>query len=326
MTDLSERTAASGLDERYRTVDVPVPGGTLRVGVWSAVDDEGAEIADPPTALLVHGVTASHRSWQLVAPHLPGVRLIAPDLRGRGRSHPDGPAECPAGMAAHADDMVAVLDHLAVDHTVLVGHSMGGFVGVVAADRHPDRVSRLVLVDGGLPLAVPDGLTPDEVIAFVLGPTAERLAMRFARVEDYFDFWRRHPAFADDWSPALEDYLAYDLIGEEPELRPATSHEVMSCDTVDLNTGTALAGALARLRHPTLLLTAPRGLLDETPGLYEAGRLAEMLEGFDLITAREVEDVNHYTITLGQRGAAAVAGAVRDELNATPARRTPGPM
>lgn len=296
------------MTDRYRAVDVPVAGGTLRVGVWDAPD------ADAPSALLVHGVTASHRSWELVAERLPDVRLIAPDLRGRGRSHPASLAGRPTGMSAHADDMVAVLDHLQVDRTLVAGHSMGGFVGVVLADRHPFRVDRMVLVDGGLPLAVPEGLSADEVIAFVLGPTAERLAMRFATVEDYYDFWRRHPAFAADWSPALEDYLAYDLVGAEPELRPATSYEVMAADTVDLNTGTALVGALSRLRHPSLLLTAPRGLLDETPGLYEAGRLAELLEGFDEIQARQVEGVNHYTITMGARGAAAVAEAVRAEL------------
>ena len=305
-------TRAPADHDRYRTIDAPVAGGVLRVGVWEAVDAHGAVVPDAPTALLVHGVTASHRSWQLVARHLPGVRLVAPDLRGRGRSHPEGPA----GMAAHADDLVAVLDHLSIDRTVLVGHSMGAFVGVVTGDRHPHRLSRLLLVDGGLPLAVPDGLTPDEVIAFVLGPTAERLAMRFASVEHYFDFWRRHPAFADDWSATLEDYLAYDLVGDEPELRPATSYEVMKCDTVDLNTGTALTGALARLRHPMLLLTAPRGLLDETPGLYEAGRVADLVEGFDLISTAQVEDVNHYTITMGERGAAAVAAAVQDQLAA----------
>lgn len=297
-------------DRRYRAVDVAVAGGTLRVGVWEADAD------DAPTVLLVHGVTASHRSWRWLADLLPGVRLVAPDLRGRGRSHPRSLPGQVTGMAAHADDMRDVLDHLGIDRTLVVGHSMGAFVGVVLADRHPDRVDRLLLVDGGLPLAVPDGLTSDEVIAFVLGPTAERLAMRFATTEDYYDFWRRHPAFAADWSPALEDYLAYDLVGQEPELRPATSYDAMAADTVDLSSGSALSGALSRLRHPALLLTAPRGLLDEVPGLYEAGRLARLLEGVDLMRADEVPDVNHYTITMSERGAAAVAGVVRTELAA----------
>lgn len=296
------------MSERYHAVDVPVAGGSLRVGVWEA------DRPDAPTALLVHGVTASHRSWQLVADRLPGVRLVAPDLRGRGRSHPDQVPGAPTGMAGHAADLVAVLDHLGIDRTLHVGHSMGAFVGLVTADLHPDRVTRTVLVDGGLPLAVPDGLTADEVIAYVLGPTAERLAMRFASVEAYLDFWRQHPAFTRDWSPALEDYLAYDLVGEAPQLRPATAYDAMAVDTVDLNTGTALAGALERLSCPSLLLTAPRGLLDQVPGLYEEERLAEMLLQLPSVTVREVPDVNHYTIVLSERGADAVAEVIAAEL------------
>ena len=192
--------------------------------------------------LLIHGVTASHLSWPLVAERLAGVRVIAPDLRGRGRSNT---LEGPAGLAAHARDLVAVLDALDVDRAVVVGHSMGAFVGLVLGDLYPERVSRLVLVDGGLPLDVPAGLSSDEVIQLVLGPTAERLAMRFASLEDYLDFWRAHPAFRRDWSPALEAYLAYDLVGEAPDLRPATSYATLEEDSIDQNTGTAVADALA---------------------------------------------------------------------------------
>lgn len=298
----------TGPTERpYRTLDVPVDGGRLRVGVWDVDGDHAA-----PTALLVHGVTASHLSWPLVADRLPGVRLVAPDLRGRGRSEAEGQA----GMAAHADDLVRVLDALAVDAPLVVGHSMGAFVAVVLAHRHPDRVERLVLVDGGLPLDVPAGLTPDEVISHVLGPTAERLAMRFASTEHYLDFWRRHPAFANDWSDALEQYLAYDLVGRAPELRPATRYEVMAADTVDLNTGTALAEALEQLDHPALLLTAPRGLLDQVPGLYPAAWLDAQLPIVPNLRTIEVEDVNHYTILLAERGAERVASWVREELAA----------
>ncbi len=292
------------MSHEYRTFDVAVEGGSLRVAVWDVADP------DAPTALLVHGITSSHLAWPMIVRHLPEVRVIAPDLRGRGRSNVDGEA----GMSQHAADMVAVLDHLGVDRTLVVGHSMGAFVGVVLAHQHPDRVDRLILVDGGLPLDVPQGLTAEQVIQHVLGPTAERLAMRFPSVGAYFDFWRAHPAFARDWSPELEQYLAYDLVGQPPELQPATRYDVMAGDTVDLNTGTALLDALAGLRHEALLLTAPRGLLNQVPGLYAPDRVPALLEGRPWLRAREVEDVNHYTIVLSEAGAAAVASAVREAL------------
>lgn len=291
---------------RYRTVDVAVAGGDLRVGVWDAPSDA------VPTVLLIHGVTASHLSWPFVAERLPDARVIAPDLRGRGRSNE---VTGRAGLVAHARDLIAVLDALDVERAVVVGHSMGAFVALVLGDLYPDRVSRVVLVDGGLPLDLPAGLSTDDVIRYVLGPTAERLAMRFATIDDYLDFWRAHPAFARDWTPELEAYLAYDLVGEEPALRPATSYATLEEDSIDQNTGTAILDALTTLRHPTVLLTAERGLLDQLPALYAADRIPALLSAYPRLEHVAVPDVNHYTIALSARGADAVAVVV----NAQPA-------
>jgi len=49
--------------KRYRTLDVPVRGGDLRLGVWEPID--GAD-DKAPTVVAVHGVTASHRCWSTV--------------------------------------------------------------------------------------------------------------------------------------------------------------------------------------------------------------------------------------------------------------------
>ena len=87
MTSSPTRTGHS-----YRTIAVPVAGGDLRVGVW----DPDPAAADPPSVLLIHGVTASHLAWPFVVDRLPGVRVIAPDLRGRGGSNSlTGPAGMP---------------------------------------------------------------------------------------------------------------------------------------------------------------------------------------------------------------------------------------
>lgn len=290
----------------YRTLDVPVAGGDLRVGVWDPV---GARTAD---VLLVHGITSSHLAWPFVVEGLPGVRAIAPDLRGRGASNG---LEGPAGLRAHADDLAAVLDALGIDRIVVVGHSMGAFVAVVFAHLHHERVSRLVLVDGGLPLDAPSGLTTDELVAAILGPTAARLSMRFADTDEYLDFWREHPAFLDAWTPEVEAYLAYDLVDDgEGALRPATSYATTAEDTVDMNTTTTLPDALAGLDHPVRMLTVPRGLRNETPGLYAADRLEGLLAEHPEVVHTRVDDLNHYTIVLSPEGADAVASVVCDEL------------
>jgi len=303
-------SGATTTGHEYRAIDVEVGGGRLRAGVW----EPRAAGPDAPTVLLVHGVTASHLAWPFVVARLPGVRVIAPDLRGRGRSNE---ISGDAGMAAHAADLAALLDAVGIDQTVVVGHSMGGFVSIVFAHLHPERVSRLLLVDGGLPLDVPAGLSTDELVAGILGPTAARLSMRFASSGEYLDFWRQHPAFVGAWTPELERYLAYDLVDDGAgALRPATSYATTADDTVDMNTGAALPAALAGLRHPSRLITVPRGLQDEPPGLYAPAHLQGLLAAYPAVGHERVGGFNHYTIVMSPAGADVVAAAVRAELSA----------
>lgn len=291
----------------YRTTDIAVRGGTLRTAVWGP-EDPGA-----PTILAVHGVTASHKAWPYLAAALPDVRIIAPDLRGRGRSNS---LPAPYGMPAHAEDLAAVLAELTTGPVVVVGHSMGAFASVVLANLFPERVRSLVLVDGGLPLQVPAGLSDQQIIAAILGPAAERLNATFPSREVYRSFWRQHPAFSADWSAFVEEYVDYDLTGEEPELRPATRYQAMADDTAELHRGASLLKALDELAVATEVLRAPRGLLNEPAGLYAPGYLDAWAEKLPALTVREVPDVNHYTIVMGEAGAAAVAQSVRDALEA----------
>lgn len=297
------------MSRQARSVEVPVPGGDLHVGVWD-VADGGAGPAQ--TILAIHGVTSSYLAWELLADALPRVRVVAPDLRGRGRSNR---LEGPAGMAAHADDLAAVSAALGLGPVVVVAHSMGAFVAVVFAARHPQLVSRLVLVDGGLPLDAPAGVAPDDLVAAILGPTAARLNLRFETPAAYLDFWRHHPALAEDWSPELERYLRYDLVADGAGgLRPATSYATTVEDTIDMNVTTTIADSLASLSPPTLLITVPRGLQNEEPGLYGSERLAGLLAAHPTIAHERWPEFNHYTVVLGRAGAARLAAVVTREL------------
>lgn len=299
------------LAHRYHVVEVPVVGGRLHVGVWEA------EVDDAPTVVLIHGVTASHLAWQWVAEALPDVRLVAPDLRGRGRSNG---VTGPAGMGVHADDLAAVLTHLQVEPTVVVGHSMGAFVSVVFAHRHPQRATGLVLIDGGLPLDTPAGVAVDDLVAAILGPTAARLRMRFDDVTAYVDFWREHPAFGGTISPQLQSYFAYDLVTDGDRLRPATRYEVTAADTVDLTSGRDLAAALDALAAMseatsiTTWITVARGLQNEPPGLYSPADVERLIEEFPAVSHVRWSDLNHYTVVMNPRGAHRVAELIHAAL------------
>ncbi len=281
----------------YGVVSVPVRGGDLTVGVWSS--------AAPTTVVAIHGITANHRAWAPVAEALPGVRVVAPDLRGRGRS---AALPGPWGMNVHAADVGAVIEAYAVGPVVVVGHSMGAFVAAALARSRPELVASLVLLDGGIPFGLPDDASLEETIAATLGPASSRLGRTFATRTAYRDFWRDHPALRDEWDSTIEEYLDYDLTGEAPKLRSSVSAEAVGQDARELYGPSDPETVLGAYRGPVTLLTVPRGLLDEPPGLYPPGALDALAE---LIDVRRVPGLNHYTLLMAARGAERVAEAVR---------------
>jgi pimeloyl-ACP methyl ester carboxylesterase len=105
--------------------------------------------ADARAVLFTHGYQASRRMWEPQTSDLQDdYRVIAWDLRGHGDSGtPDDPA-----MYSHdllLGDMLALLDHLGVERTVLVGHSLGGFASLRFYLEQPARVRALVLFGSG---------------------------------------------------------------------------------------------------------------------------------------------------------------------------------
>ena len=272
-------------------LDVQVAGGLLRVATWPGT---GAPV------LAIHGITSSSRSWPLLAQQLERP-VVAPDLRGRGRSNA---LPGPVGLVAHADDCAAALRALTDEPAVVVGHSMGGFVAAVLAAQDPELVRALVLVDGGLPFP------PVDAAATLAGlqPIKDRLRTTYTR-ESYRDWFRGHPAFARDWTPEVEEYADYDL-PDDPG-RPSADPEAVEADQLDMLESTVFAEAVERPRHPRVFLHAARGFADDPPGLYPQATVDVFAARWPDLDVRPVPDVNHYTIMLSRRGAAAVADAVR---------------
>jgi pimeloyl-ACP methyl ester carboxylesterase len=284
---------------QLRLLNVAVDGGDLRVLLWGT----GKRVA-----VVVHGITASGMSWQAVARHMPpDWTLAAPDLRGRGHSR-DLPG--PYGLDRHARDVVAVLRHFG-GRPVLAGHSMGAYVALLARDAHPELVRRLVLVDGGLPLPVPDGADLDIVLDTTLGPAIARLGQTFPGTEAYLDFWRAHPALAANWNPDIEAYARYDLTGEPGQLRSRAVEEAVRADGRDVLAEKPFTDALQRLSKPTPLLTATAGMFGAPPPLIPPDVVEAWQERVPALRPQAVPEVNHYTILFGRDGAAAVSQAIR---------------
>lgn len=110
--------------ERSQLIDLPT--GRFHCLSW------GAERTALPAVLLLHGITSSALSWVRVGPALADrYRVYALDMRGHGDS-----IKPPAGaysLRHSADDALALIDALGLDHPVLIGHSWGGATAMVLA-------------------------------------------------------------------------------------------------------------------------------------------------------------------------------------------------
>ncbi len=98
--------------------------------------------------IFIHGFPFSHKMWTFTNGQtelLAGMnRVIAYDVRGHGES------EVGSGhysIEFFVDDLIGLMDHLAIHKAILCGLSMGGYIALRAVERHPDRIMGLVLCD-----------------------------------------------------------------------------------------------------------------------------------------------------------------------------------
>ena len=115
------------------------------------VEDHG----DGVPVVLLHGFPLSSEMWTPIRAAVEqAARLITPDLRGFGGS--DAP-QGDYGMETLADDVLRLADSLGLERFVLGGHSMGGYVALRLAARHPERLAGLILVDTRASADAPEG-------------------------------------------------------------------------------------------------------------------------------------------------------------------------
>lgn len=112
-----------------------------------------------PPLILVHGAGGSRLDWPPNLRRLPGTHVIALDLAGHGRSQ--GPAH--EDTRAHAEDIHAFMDALAIERAIIAGHSMGGAIALQIGIHIPDRAAGLILIGTGSKLPV-DPTLPQRIV------------------------------------------------------------------------------------------------------------------------------------------------------------------
>jgi 3-oxoadipate enol-lactonase len=120
--------------------------------VYCAIDDGPAEPRGAP-AVLLHALGASHVLWDEQARVLGGSRrVVRPDMRGHGLTET---TPGPYALDQLAEDVLRLLDVLAIDRVHLAGISLGGMIAQALASRAPERVRSLTLVATALALPPP---------------------------------------------------------------------------------------------------------------------------------------------------------------------------
>lgn len=162
----------SGPAGEPQELDLVTPDLRLAAQAWGQPD------AAPVLAL--HGWLDNAASFAPLAPLLPGIRLIALDLPGHGRSQ-----HRPPGALYHfvdfIADVVAAADALGWERFALLGHSLGAAIASFVAAVVPERVRRLALIEGLGPLTT----APADTAAQLARSLRERQRLRDKRLPVY---------------------------------------------------------------------------------------------------------------------------------------------
>ena len=274
-----------------------------QINVWHRPAAPGS-----PTIVLIHGLTGTSRWWVPVITELADILgLVSIDVRGRGQSWE---APGPYHLSALAEDVVGVMDALDIGQAVLAGYSMGAWIAALVAIEHPERVDRLVLVDGGLAVDPDPTIDAEEALSRAVGPSLARLKMEFEDETAYFEWWRRHPALEGRWNPGMEQVFGYDIHRVDGSWRVRANREAIIEAGRGLTVDDRVRNTARMVEVASELLVVDHGMLDQPGGFVPVEMARRAAEDNDSIEVSLHRGLNHFTLMLGD-GASVVADKIR---------------
>ena len=275
-----------------RTEFVPVRNLNYHVRQWGQPDGTQAPL------VLVHGWMDVSASWQFVVDALRANRwIIAPDWRGFGLTRTSGPAPDSYWFPDYLADLDILLDHYVGERAIdLVGHSMGGHIAMLYSGTRPERVRRLVNLEGfGMaetqPVQAPGRYAQwmDQVKALHRGENGlkaydavEGVVQRLMKTNprlprDKADWLARH------WSAPNKEG-AWEILGD-------AAHKVINAQLFRVDETLAF---YRRISAPVLLVTARADSLGVWwKGKFTLAEFNERLGAVPNVRTTEVADAGH---------------------------------
>ncbi len=256
-------------------------GLEIQMAIW---EGEGENI------VCVHGLTANCRCWDEMASCLTPVHsFLAFDLRGRGLS--DKP---PTGYSLqhHVRDLYGLLEECGLSQAVLMGHSLGAYISVAFAAQYPERVKKLILMDGG-------GQLSDEQwdqVNIVIKPSLDRLGLVFPSFEDYVELLKAAPIL-QPWSPAIEAYFRYESEEVEGGIRSRINPEHIQEESQNMRQADP-AEYYPKISCPVLILRATDGILSPEDQVLPESAVERILSEIKDERRGDVAGTNHYSILM----------------------------
>ena len=241
--------------------------------------------------ICVTGITANAFCFQALADELASThRVFAYDLRGRGNS--DKP-ESGYSLPVHAQDLAEIIDALELDRPLVLGHSLGAMIGLYFAAHYPDRLSKLVLMDGGgyLPWR-----TLEEQPAW-LAASIGRLGTPVASFEEFKLRLKAAPFLGPYWNEYLDTYFAHDVFYQHDgsvisKTYPASAQEDLRYLIQEYQPELLWP----RVQVPTLLLRAAQGLVSTDDQLVTQAGAEQIQQNIKNCRYVNYPELNHYTL------------------------------
>jgi pimeloyl-ACP methyl ester carboxylesterase len=217
------------------TRDVTARGVRMRV----------IEAGEGTPLVLIHGFLGSHLVFDDIIDELAqSFYVIAPDLPGFGESEKPNPARYPYNVEAFAEAVADLISAYGVGRACVLGHDIGGAVGITLAARYAELVTRLVVVG---PLCYPN--PPNRKLRVPLWPVIGGSIFKQLFGRRSFRNYFKDEVFSDQTNlpiSRIDEFYGYFNTPSARESAYAVLRNML--DT------RAIVARIARIRHPTLVV------------------------------------------------------------------------